>query len=89
MNCNELKRKGVEHFINRFNTDNKNECDIVINNVTFFSAKNVEISNACILISSCVYGYKPITGCIAIDDINTMYYMDNDLNIVSLNNIEF
>jgi len=88
----DFKVKAVECLINNFNAECENEpngCNLVVNDVTFFDAKSVEKSNDYILIRSAFRGEAPITGCIAIDEINTMYYMDDYYNIVSLTNIEF
>ena len=86
----DIKLKAVECLVNMFNTEAEmDSCNIVINDITFVDAKCLEVSNDYVLIRSCVKGGAPVTGIFSIDDINTIHYMDDCFNIISLANIEF
>lgn len=90
MVLNDLKAKGVECLVNNFNIEHEgNSGTIIINNVFHCNTNSIEIDNGQIMIKRYINDRVIITGCISIDDVNSMYYMDDCCNIVSLHNIEF
>lgn len=89
----DFKVKAVECLINNFNAENEcNDCTININGVSLLHISSVEIDEDFVVVYRCINSYnynRVLVACMSIDDINTMWYLDDCSNIVSLNNIEF
>lgn len=90
MVLNDFKVKGVECLINMFNAENEcNDCTININGVSLLHINRLEIDEDFVAVYRYINDYRVMVDCISVDDINTMWYLDDCCNIVSLNNIEF
>lgn len=93
MVLNDFKVKAVECLINNFNAENeRNDCTININGVSLLHINSVEIDEDFVVVYRHIDSYnynRVLVACMSIDDINTMWYLDDCSNIVSLNNIEF
>ena len=93
MVLNDFKVKAVECLINNFNAENEcNDCTININGVSLLHINSVEIDEDFVVVYRRIDSYnynRVLVACMSIDDINTMWYLDDCSNIVSLNNIEF
>lgn len=89
----DFKVKAVECLINNFNAENEcNDCTININGVSLLHISSVEIDEDFVVVYRHIDSYnynRVLVACMSIDDINTMWYLDDCSNIVSLNNIEF
>ena len=90
MVLNDFKVKAVECLINNFNAENEcNDCTININGVSLLHISRVEIDEDFVAVYRYINDNRILVFCMSIDDINTMWYLDDCNNIVSLNNIEF
>ena len=88
----DYKIKAVEALINSFNAEHENNKDggtIHINNVYHCNTISVEIDSGIGGTGRYIGNRVIITGGISVEDINSMYYVDDMQNIVSLDNIEF
>lgn len=90
MVLNDFKVKAVECLINNFNAENEcNDCTININGVSLLHISRVKIDEDFVAVYRYINDKKILVVCMSIDDINTMWYLDDCNNIVSLYNIEF
>lgn len=90
MVLNDFKVKAIECLINNFNAENEcNDCTININGVSLLHIKSIEIDEDFVVAHRFINDYRVMVVCMSIDDINTMWYLDDCNNIVSLHNIEF
>lgn len=90
MVLNDFKVKAVDCLINMFNAENEcNDCTININGISLLHIKSIEIDEDFVVVYRCINDVKIMVDCMSVDDINTMWYLDDCYNIVSLNNIEF
>lgn len=90
MVLNDFKVKAVECLINNFNAENEcNDCTITINGVSLLHINSVEIDEDYVVLYRYINDNRFMVACMSIDDINTMWYLDDCSNIVSLHNIEF
>ena len=90
MVLNDFKVKAVECLINNFNAENEcNDCTININGTSLLHINSVEIDEDFVAVYRYINDNRILVVCMSIDDINTMWYLDDCNNIVSLNNIEF
>lgn len=90
MVLNDFKVKAVECLINNFNAKNECiDCTININGVSLLHISRVEIDEDFVAAYRYINDNRILVVCMSIDDINTMWYLDDCDNIVSLNNIEF
>ena len=90
MVLNDFKVKAVECLINNFNAENEcNECTININGVSLLHISRVEIDEDFVVAYRYINDNRVMVVCMHIDDITTMWYLDDCSNIVSLYNIEF
>lgn len=88
----DYKTQAVEALINSFNTEHKMNKDggtIHINNVYHCNTNSIEISSGIVCTIRYIGNRVIITGGISVEDINSMYYVDDMHNIVSLENMEF
>lgn len=88
----DYKIKAVEALINSFNAEHVNDKDggtIYINNVYHCNTNSVEIDSGIVCTVRYIGNRVIITGGISVEDINSMYYIDDMHNIVSLENMEF
>ena len=88
----DYKTQAVEALINNFNAEHENEKDggtITINGVFHCSTNSIEIDNGLVCVKRYIDNRTIITGGISVEDINSMYYIDDMQNIVSLENMEF
>lgn len=91
---NDVKTKAVETLANMFNVETENEKDgktITINDVFHCRTNKMLVDIECkqLFIERYTDCGVIITGTIAIEDVKSMYYIDDTYNIVSLDNIEF
>ena len=90
MVLNDFKVSAVECLINNFNAENEcNDYIININGVSLLHISRVEIDEDFVAVYRYINDNRILVVCMSIDDINTMWYLDDCNNIVSLNNIEF
>lgn len=90
MVLNDFKVKAVECLINMFNAENEcNHCTININGVSLLHISSIEIDEDFIAVYRYINDYRFLVDYVSVDDITTMWYLDDCSNIVSLNNIEF
>ena len=90
MVLNDFKVKAVECLINNFNAENEcNDCTININGVSLLHINSVEIDEDFVAVYRYINDNRILVVCMSIDDIKTMWYLDDMYNTVSLNNIEF
>lgn len=90
MVLNDFKVKAVECLINNFNAENEcNDCTININGVSLLHISRVEIDEDFVAVYRYINDNRILVVCMSIDDISTMWYLDDCNNIVSLNSIEF
>ena len=90
MVLNDFKVKAVECLINNFNAENEcNDCTININGVSFLHISRVEIDEDFVAVYRYINDNRILVVCMSIDDISTMWYLDDCDNLVSLNNIKF
>ena len=90
MVLNDFKVKAVECLINNFNAENEcNDCTININGVSLLHISSIAIDEDFVAVYRYINDNRILVVCMSIDDINTMWYLDDCNNIVSLNNIEF
>lgn len=90
MVLNDFKVKAVECLINNFNAENEcNDCTININGVSLLHINSVEIDEDFVVVYRYINVFRVMVVCMSIDDISTMWYLDDCDNIVSLHNIEF
>ena len=90
MVLNDYKVKAVECLINNFNAENEcSDCTININGASLLHISRVEIDEDFVAVYRYINDNRILVVCMSIDDINTMWYLDDCSNIVSLNNIEF
>lgn len=90
MVLNDFKVKAVECLINMFNAENEcNDCTININGVSLLHINSIAIDEDFVVAYRCINDYRVMVVCMSIDDIKTMWYLDDCDNIVSLHNIEF
>ena len=90
MVLNDFKVKTVECLINNFNAENEcSDCTININGVSLLHISRVEIDEDFVAVYRYINDNRILVVCMSIDDISTMWYLDDCNNIVSLNNIEF
>ena len=92
MVLNDFKVKAVECLINNFNAEHENEKygrTININGVFHCSTNSIELNNGLVCVERRIDNTIIVTGSIPVEDIKDMYYMDEEYNTVSLNNIEF
>lgn len=88
----DYKTQAVEALINNFNAEHENEKfggTITINDVSHCSTNSIELNNGLVCVERRIDNIIIITGAISVEDINDMYYTDEEYNIVSLDNIEF
>ena len=88
----DYKTKAVEALINSFNAEHENDKyggTIHINNVYHCNTNSVEIDSGLVCTIRYIGNRFIITGGISVEDINSMYYIDDMHNIVSLENMEF
>lgn len=90
MVLNDFKVKAVECLINNFNAENEcNDCTININGVSLLHINSIAIDEDFVAVYRYINDNRILVVCMSIDDIKTMWYLDDCNNIVSLNNIEF
>ena len=90
MVLNDFKVKAVECLIDSFNAENKcNDCTININGVSLLHISRVKIDEDFVAVYRYINDNRILVVCMSIDDVNTMWYLDDCNNIVSLNSIEF
>ena len=90
MILNDFKVKAVECLINNFNAENEcNDCTININGVSLLHISSIAIDEDFVAVYRYINDNRVLVVCMSIDDIKTMWYLDDCNNIVSLNNIEF
>lgn len=90
MVLNNFKVKAVECLINNFNAENEfNDCTININGVSLLHISSIEIDEDFVVVYRYINDNRVMVVCMSIDDIKTMWYLDDCSNIVSLHNIEF
>lgn len=92
MVLNDYKTKAVLTLISNFNAENENEKDggrITINSMYYRNVNAIEFDNGIIYLKSYTDNRIFINGVISVNDINSMYYVDDMSNIVSIENIEF
>ena len=90
MVLNDFKVKAVECLINNFNAENEcNDCTININGVSLLHISRVEIDEDFVAVYRYINDNRILVVCMSIDDISTMWYLDDCDNLVSLRNIEF
>ena len=90
MVLNDFKVKAVECLINNFNAKNEcNDCTININGVSLLHISRVEIDEDFVAVYRYINDNRILVVCMSIDDISTMWYLDDCDNLVSLRNIEF
>ena len=88
----DYKIKAVKALINSFNAEHENDKyggTIHINNVYHCNTNSVEIDSGLVYTKRYIDNRVIITGGIAVEDINSMYYVDDMHNIVSLENMEY
>ena len=88
----DYKAQAVEALINNFNAEHENEKDggtITINGVVHYGTNSIEIDDGIVCVKRYINNITIITGAISVEDINDMYYIDEEYNIVSLDNMEF
>ena len=88
----DYKTQAVEAFINNFNAEYENEKhggSIHINGVFHSSTNSIELDNGLVCVKRRIDNIIIITGAISVEDINDMYYVDEEYNIVSFDNMEF
>lgn len=91
---NDAKIKAVETLADMFNVETENEKDgntITINDVFHCRTNKIIVDVDCkqLFVERYIDGGIITTGTIAIEDIKSMYYIDDTYNIVSLDSIEF
>ena len=90
MVLNDFKVKAVECLINNYNAENEcNDCTININGVSLLHINSIAIDEDFVAVYRYINDNRILVVCMSIDDIKTMWYLDDCNNIVSLNNIEF
>lgn len=88
----DYKIKAVEALINSFNSEHENDKHggtIHINNVCNCNTKSVEFDEGLVYIKRDIDNRVIITSAISVEDINSMYYVDDMYNIVSLEKMEY
>ena len=90
MVLNDYKRKSIKFFIKKFNAENHdNSGIIVINDVYNYHINSLRLDGDQVIIRRIIGGTMFITGIISIDSIISMYYPDENHNIISIDNLEF
>lgn len=90
MVLNDFKVKAIECLINNFNAENEcNDCTININGVSLLHISSVEIDEDFVVVYRYINDNRVMVVCMPIDEITTMWYLDDCNNIVSLYKIEF
>ena len=90
MVLNAFKVKAIECLINNFNAENEcNDCTININGVSLLHINSIAIDEDFFVAYRYINDNRVMVVCMHIDDITTMWYLDDCYNTVSLNNIEF
>lgn len=90
MVLNDFKVKAIECLINNFNAENEcNDCTININDVSLLHISSVEIDEDFVVVYRYINDNRVMVVCMPIDEITTMWYLDDCDNIVSLYNIKF
>ena len=87
----DYKIKAVEALINCFNAEHENEKygrTININGVFHCSTNSIELNNGLVCVERRIDNIIIVTGSIPVEDINSMYYVDDMYNIVSLENMD-
>ena len=85
----ELKTKAVEQFVEMFNTEKCRRNGITVNDVYHSDVCSLTLDGEFILLNRRIINYGIITaGCLMVDDLRTMSYVSDELNIVSFDNIE-
>lgn len=88
----DYKTQAIEVLINNFNAEHENEKyggTITINGVFHCSTNSIELDNGLVCVKRRIDNITIISGAISVEDINDMYYIDEEYNTVSLDNIEF
>ena len=90
MVLNDYKRKSIKLFIKKFNAEtHDNSGIIVINNVYSYHINSLRLDGDQVIIRRIIGDTMFITGIISIDSIISMYYPDENHNIISIDNLEF
>ena len=90
MVLNDYKRKSIKFFIKKFNAENNdNSGIIVINDVYNYHINSLRLDGDQVIIRRIIGDTMFITGIISIDSIISMYYPDENHNIISIDNLEF
>ena len=85
-----INKKEIIIFIRKYNAEYKTESkSITINGLHQFHIDRLGINGKKLLLKRYIAGTLFITGCIDIDEIQVMYYFDDNNKIVTFDNLEF
>ena len=85
-----INNKEIIIFIRKYNVEYKTESKrITINGLHLFHIDRLGINGKNLLLKRYIAGTLFITGCIDIDEIQVMYFFDDDNKIVKFDNLEF
>lgn len=85
-----INEKTVRTFVHRYNTDYKTDIkNITINGLHHFHIDKLGVNGKKLLLKRYIAGTLFITGYIDIDEIQVMYFCDDNNEIVTFDNLEF